>query len=411
MSSKLNVLFVADVSIGKVIGGAERVLFEQSTRLAKRGHDIHILTRKLQDHDNLQAEIHGVHEWRYEVSQKNVLSFFASCRQNAKDLFERLDGEFDYDRINFHQPFSAMGVLRSPGSARIPKVYTCHSLSFEEYISRNPKPGLRPERLLYYLNVAARKRIEKRALTLSDRIVVLSRFTLNKLYDVYSIPDQKISIIPGAVDLDKFHPKEDKFASRRKLGIPQNKVILLTIRNLVARMGLENLIIAMKKSVKTAKDLHLVIGGEGSLEADLRNLVRTSGLTDFVTFTGYIPDKDLPAYYGMADLFVLPTRELEGFGLVTLEAMASGVPVLGTPVGGTKEVLGSFNPDFLFNGTTSEAMTNLIVKTYHKMKKEPEWYNEVSKQCRRFVEENYSWERNVDALEALFFQLIAGKRK
>ena len=71
----MNILFVSDISINEVIGGAERVLFEQSTRLQKRGHNVYILTRKLQDHKSNQEVIQGVKEWRYDVDRRNTLLF------------------------------------------------------------------------------------------------------------------------------------------------------------------------------------------------------------------------------------------------------------------------------------------------------------------------------------------------
>lgn len=85
----MKILFVADVSIERVIGGAERVLFEQSLRLAKRGHEVHILTRKLPSHLQNQNVIQGVKEWRYGVGrQSDALSFFKNTWQNSKQLFE-----------------------------------------------------------------------------------------------------------------------------------------------------------------------------------------------------------------------------------------------------------------------------------------------------------------------------------
>ena len=120
------------------------------------------------------------------------------------------------------------------------------------------------------------------------------------------------------------------------MGLPEDKFILFTVRNLVPRMGLENLISAFEIVQSGRTDLLLIIGGEGPLEPALKEQTRQCGVEEFVRFVGYIPDEDLPSYYQMADLFILPTIELEGFGLVTVEALASGLPVLGTPVGGTR---------------------------------------------------------------------------
>jgi len=405
----VKIILVADVSIQNVIGGAERVLFEQAKRLFDRGHTAYILCRRLRKHTQPFETICGVDEWRFGIKYNNAVASLVSSTRKAKILFEALHRKVNFDCINFHQPFSSFGVLQSAYAKNIPKVYTCHSLSFEEYISRNPKPFTFFKQLYFNLNIFSRKWIERRVLKQSDRIVALSRYTLDKLHTAHGISDQKVTIIPGAVDVDRFYPVSNKQPIRHTLGIPPDKVVLLTVRNLVARMGLGNLIHAMQRIIATIPDVELVIVGEGPLKPELESLSVRLGLRGTVRFTGYISESFLPDYYRMADFFVLPTRELEGFGLVTLESMACGVPVLGTSVGGTKEILGPFNPDFLFNDTTPDAMADLIIKTYRKMKNDPEWYHHVSRQCRRFVERNYSWERNVDALEGLFLKLVADK--
>ena len=194
-SKKLSILFVSDVSIANVIGGAERVLFEQSTRLAQRGHDVHILTRKLPGHRQNEESIRGVTEWKYEIVEKNSVSYIRSSRKNARQLFENLHEKFRFDCINIHQPFSAIGVVQSPPGRKIKKIYTCLSLSFEEYISRNPKPGGFLARLLYVFNIYARKWIEKWILDKCEEIVVLSLFTQIKLLHAHCINPQKVSII------------------------------------------------------------------------------------------------------------------------------------------------------------------------------------------------------------------------
>jgi len=399
----LNILFVADVSIASVIGGAERVLFEQSTRLAKRGHDVSILTRKLPDQKKNHVVINGVKEYRYKVDQTSSFSFLNSTIRNSKQLFESLHREHPFDCINFHQPFSAFGIIQSPASKIIIKIYTCHSLSFEEYISRNAKSKKLLGKILFFLNIKVRKWIEKKVIENADSLVTLSKFTCDKLVATYQISTDKIKIIPGGVDLNRFYPTEDKKSICQRLKIPKEKVILLTVRNLVPRMGLKNLILAIKASINAAPHIYLVIGGDGPLKKELISLAKQSGVDKFITFAGFIPEEELPPYYQMADIFILPTRELEGFGLVTLEAMASGLPVLGTPVGGTREIIGGFNQEFLFKDTTPDSMADLIAEKYRIIKDNPHAWKEISKQCRNYVERNYSWEKNVDALENICF--------
>jgi glycosyltransferase involved in cell wall biosynthesis len=402
----LNILFVTDVSVSNATSGAERVLFEQSTMLGNRGHNVFILTRMLPEHKSYQEVILTVREWRYYISKRNSLNVIRSILLNSKRLFESLQSQYSFDCINFHQPFSAFAVNRSPASKKIKKVYTCHSLSFEEFQSRNPRPKNIIGKVTYFLNVRSRKMIERKLLNESDIIAVLSQFTKEKLWTAYNIPSRKIEIIPGGVDLVRFSPAEDKREIRRRLNIPEEKMILFTLRDLEPRMGLENLIHASKEVIKVIPNAYVVIGGKGPLMEHLVSLTQELGMEAFVKFVGFIPNEDLPNYYRMADIFILPTLELEGFGLITLESLASGVPVLGTPVGGTIEILGKLDSKYLFKNTRPESMAALIIETYKNFKSNPRLLQEVSTQCRDFVETHYSWERNVDRLESLFRQSL-----
>ena len=94
----MKILFVADVSMGKIIGGAERVLFEQTTRLAKKGHQVFVLTRRLGNHQSEHEQIKGVHEWRYTLNDNNPFSFIKSTLKNGRALFESLDQEHPFLR-------------------------------------------------------------------------------------------------------------------------------------------------------------------------------------------------------------------------------------------------------------------------------------------------------------------------
>ena len=401
----LKLLFVSDVSMTEVIGGAERVLYEQCTRLVKRVHEVHVLTRRLPSHQTASETLDGVCEWRYSVNRSNGISFFVSTLRNGRQLFESLQNGASFDVVNFQQPFSTYAMIRSRAGRSIPKVYTCLSFAFEEYRSRNRMPAGPVGRMAYLLNLQMRKHIERRALAASDRIVVLSRFTAEKLREVYGVPIQQSRIIPGGADLVKFSParsEEDRMAIRRRLGLPEDRFILLTVRNLVPRMGLDQLLYAMKHVVREHPEVLLIIGGTGLLRAALTSLVEASGLESHVRFAGFIPEEGLADYYRMADLFALPTVELEGFGLITPEALACGLPVVGTPVGATREILGRFDKNFLFRDATAPSMSEKIIDMVGTFRDNPVLKKENAVRCRNFAERHYSWEKNVAEIEDVF---------
>jgi glycosyltransferase involved in cell wall biosynthesis len=356
-------------------------------------------------HGSKAEVIEAVKEWRYSFDKKPFISFLKSILIDCRRTFTSLRKHSHFNIINFHQPFTAAAVLSSSASRGIPTVYTCHSLSFEEYASQSSPPSNVKEWLSYRIQLLGRRLVEKAVLTRSDQIVALSSYTREKLEKVYNFPRTKISLIPGGVDLGRFTPPENKLATRRNCGFPEDRFILLTIRNLEPRMGLENLILAMKKVVGEKPDTLLILGGAGPLSQKLRDLARDLGVAESIKFTGYIPEEELPAYYQMTDLFILPTKELEGFGLVTVEALASGLPVLGTPVGGTKEILAHLGPEFLFADSTPSSMARLILKAMQTWATNPESYNQISMKCRNIAEKNYSWDEHINRLENLFHHI------
>jgi glycosyltransferase involved in cell wall biosynthesis len=398
----MNIVCVADVSIKDVVGGAERVLYEQTSRLAKKGFQVSVITRRLLSHADDHEFIDRVHEFRYHLSRRNAPTFLLSSILNSRKIFLDLIKTQPVDLIYIHQSLSALGVLLTKASRRIGKVYLCLSLAFEEYETRRSKSFKLFSNLNSRIVAFFMKRFEKYVMSKSDSIIVLSEFTKNTLVENYQIKPEIISIIPGGVDLSKFSDIGNKPAAKKKLGLAEEKTLLFTVRNLVPRMGLESLICAMKEIGPAARDIVLVIGGEGALKSKLSQLISDLGLSGVVTLKGFIPEAELASYYQAADFFILPTRCLEGFGLVTVEAMACGTPVIGTPVGGTKEILMKFDPTFLFEDTTAASMTKLILEKIGYYKENPDDYQELSRRCRAFVEKNYSWEANVNSVEALF---------
>jgi glycosyltransferase involved in cell wall biosynthesis len=166
-------------------------------------------------------------------------------------------------------------------------------------------------------------------------------------------------------------------------------------------MGLDALVRAVGV-VRRDLPVRLIVGGVGALRSHLEDLARSLGVTDIVRFAGLIPEADLPRYYGAADCFVLPTRELEGFGLVTVEALACGTPVLATPVGATPEILAPLAPEFLTDDASPEALARGIRRVAPLVDDAG-----FRARCRAHAERHYGWPAAVARLETLLLELAA----
>jgi len=193
----MNIVCVADVSIKDVSSGAERVLYEQTSRLAIKGFHVSVITRRLLSHADDYEIIDRVHEFRYHLSRRNALTFLVSSVLNSRKIFLDLIKTQPVDLINIHQSLSALGIILTSQSKRLAKVYTCLSLGFEEYETRIPKPTRLFSKIKYRLNSLARKLVEKYVISKSDSVIVLSEFTKSKLVAYYKIDPEIIHVIPG----------------------------------------------------------------------------------------------------------------------------------------------------------------------------------------------------------------------
>jgi glycosyltransferase involved in cell wall biosynthesis len=173
----------------------------------------------------------------------------------------------------------------------------------------------------------------------ATRHIVLSRAFGQILHERYGVAEKRIRVVPGCVDVAHFDARATQREARRLLGLPNDRPQLFCIRRLVSRMGLEDLIDAMFVVRQAVPDVLLTIAGKGPLEPALRARIAARGLDAHVTLAGFVPDDALPLWYRAADLTVVPTVTLEGFGLTTVESLAAGTPVLVTPVGGLPEVV------------------------------------------------------------------------
>jgi glycosyltransferase involved in cell wall biosynthesis len=203
---------------------------------------------------------------------------------------------------------------------------------------------------------ALRRRLERTVYHRAARVITLSHAFAGLVQARYGVPANRISVIPGSVDLSRFAPAMPKDTARAVLGWPTGRPLLLAVRRLVRRMGLDRLIEAMPLVRAAVPGAQLMIAGQGAEEAALKTLAQTRGVADQVCFLGFLPEASLPLAYRAADINVVPSRALEGFGLTAAEALAAGTPSVVAPIGGLPEVVAALSPNLVFRSATPADM-------------------------------------------------------
>lgn len=198
------------------------------------------------------------------------------------------------------------------------------------------------------LSIYAKKQVEKAVYLRANRVIVLSRAFADVATREYGVPEDQIRIVPGAADIGRFNVTQSRYDAREMLGWPSDRRILVSVRRLVSRMGLDRLIAALPTVVRSHPDILLCIVGKGRLREQLEAQVVSLNLQNHVRFQGFVPDEQIPLVYRAADLNIVPTLALEGFGLVAAEALAAGTPSMVTPIGGLPEVVSDLSNDLLF---------------------------------------------------------------
>jgi glycosyltransferase involved in cell wall biosynthesis len=326
----------------------------------------------------------------------------------ARPILSRLLAERRYDLVLPHHYFPYYAYLGVAKRKAAPEVMTFHASFWQELRLEGADRSIgKPLESLLFGGLA--RRTERACLTRADRVVVLSDFSREQLLSHYPFAEGKVEKVPGGVDLSRFAPAADRAAVRRSLGLPGRYPVLLTARRLVPRMGLENLLDAVAHVRRAFPDLLLVVAGRGRLEADLRALAAARGISEVVSFVGFVDDDALVRYYQAADLFVLPSIAFEGFGMVTLEALACGTPSVGTPIGATPEILRPLAPQLVLDGPEPVAIRRGLSAVLEWLS-DPAAAARLRAQCREYVEARYGWDRAVDSLEDLFRRVVHAGR-
>lgn len=386
----MKILMVTDSFYPDNIGGSENVIYHLSRYLIAKGHEVYVLVRRGELGDKYSDEIDGIKIIRYDDKIRSFGLLYVPSVVGLKRAFYEITQKIKFDIFHFHHSLTAHALI----SKKMNSVYTFYGPSAQEfeaevYDRRHKYSFLK--RITMPLWVKAKsivlKKMERKSLDKASRIIVNSDYMKKMINEIHGNKyDNIIEKVPAGADIYRFKPAENKDEDRSKINLPKDKFIILTVRRLVARMGVENLVQAIPGVIKLYPDIHLVIAGKGYMREKLEKTVSDLNLSGNVAFAGFVNDDLLPVYYRSADLFVLPTKELEGFGIVTIEALASGIPVLGTKIASTEEVLGNFDKTLLIPDTNPKSIEKKIIEYLKRQDKD-----EIKKRAREYAKQ-FGWD-------------------
>ena len=242
------------------------------------------------------------------------------------------------------------------------------------------------------LSVRAKTWVEQAVYQRGTAFITLSEAFRQILVRDFGVDPARVHLVPGGVDANRFDTGMSRREARERLDWPTDRPIVVSVRRLAHRMGLENLVEAVRLARRRLPDLLVLIAGTGPLEDALRAQIAGCGLENHVRLLGFVPEADLPLTYRAADLSVVPTVALEGFGLITVESLAAGTPVLVTPHGGLPEVVSDLDPDLVLPGDTPEILAGGLTDVLLGIRSLPH-----SATCRRYVRERFDWPVVADA--------------
>lgn len=240
--------------------------------------------------------------------------------------------------------------------------------------------------------------VSRRALRIigdgSDVVTYISKYTRNRFAAAFG-PRTAFERLPSGVDVERFRPDPEAGACiRARHGISADQPLIVCISRLVARKGQDSLIAAMPAVVDEVPDARLMIVGAGPYERALRSMAAGSGVAGNIIFAGSVPFDELPDHYNAATVFAMPARtrgrglDVEGLGIVYLEAQACGVPVIAGDSGGAPETVVDGVTGVVVDGRDAPALASAITSICA----DPERARHMGAEGRRHVVKHWTWE-------------------
>ena len=333
-------------------GGLARHVRKLSENLVAQGVEAHVLTRGLEE-SPAEEEVAGVqvHRVREPERPRELAEFVAWVEHMNADMLAagvELGDRFDFDLVHGHDWLVAVAGDHLAKRLRAPFVVTIHATEYgrhQGWVDKHPQSHIH--------------NIEHWMANRADQVVACSAYMRDHISDIYGIEEERVAVIPNGIDPADLRPadQEEMRRIRAKFARPDEKLVLLVGR-LVYEKGFQVALEALPRVIEQLDGVRFLVAGSGTHERQLRAQAAELGLLEHGTFLGWIGDDVLHTLYRIADLTVVPSI-YEPFGLVALEAMASGCPCIVADTGGLREVVPHEEAGLRFRARDPESLADV----------------------------------------------------
>jgi glycogen synthase len=311
-------------------GGLARHVRKLSENLVDHDVEVHVLTR---GHEESPAEEERggvlVHRVREPERPRELGEFVTWIEHMNADMLAagvELGDRYDFDLVHGHDWLVAVAGDHLAKRFRCPLVVTIHATEYgrhQGWVNEHPQSHIHG--------------VETWMANRAERVITCSSYMREHVADIYGLEERRIAVIPNGIDPSELVPVDDLDHLRAQFAAPDERLVLLVGR-LVYEKGFQLALEALPGLIERLGDVRFLVAGSGTHEVELRKQASELGLDEHGTFLGWIGDDVLHSLYRIADLTVVPSI-YEPFGLVALEAMASGCPCLVSDTGGLREVV------------------------------------------------------------------------
>jgi glycogen synthase len=255
---------------------------------------------------------------------------------------------YDFDVVHGHDWLVAVAGDHLAKRFRCPFMVTIHATEYgrhQGWVDKHPQSHIHG--------------VERWMANRAERVITCSAYMREHVADIYGLEEPRIAVVPNGIDPSELVPVGDLDTLRSRFADPDERLVLLVGR-LVYEKGFQLALEALPGLVERLGNVRFVVAGSGTAERDLRRQASELGLDPYGTFLGWIGDDVLHSLYRIADLTVVPSL-YEPFGLVALEAMASGCPCIVADTGGLREIVPADDRVGLrFNGGDPEHLATMV---------------------------------------------------